>query len=49
MAAVKAWSPRLVDDVSVVALRYLGPDAPARGEQPGPRAPARGKAPGKPR
>ncbi|HXU83443.1 MAG TPA: PP2C family protein-serine/threonine phosphatase [Polyangia bacterium] len=25
MAAVKAWSPRLADDVSVVALRYLGP------------------------
>jgi len=28
MAAVKAWSPRLADDVSVVALRYLGPGTP---------------------
>jgi hypothetical protein len=28
MAAVKAWSPRLADDVSVVVLRYLGPGAP---------------------
>jgi sigma-B regulation protein RsbU (phosphoserine phosphatase) len=28
MTAVQAWSPRLADDVSVMVLRYLGPNAP---------------------
>jgi sigma-B regulation protein RsbU (phosphoserine phosphatase) len=38
MDQVKAWSPRLADDVSVVALRYLGPEAtvPVAGAQAAP-------------